>query len=76
MYFFSKVGDAVKFQVQSNCHCSFKMNYEVVSKGNIVYSGNHFARRIRKRFSKRRIARHINSEERYGKQRQEIRNGS
>lgn len=73
--FNSKVGNAVKFQVQSNCHCSFKMNYEVVSKGNVVYSGNHFARRIRKRFSKHRITRYTNSEERYGKHNQDIWNG-
>lgn len=44
-----KVGDEAKFRVSSTCPCNFTMHYEVVSRGNIVHSGVHTARLVKKR---------------------------
>lgn len=46
-----QIGDEARFQVHSSCPCNFTMFYEVMSRGNLVHSGIHFASHSRNRRS-------------------------
>ncbi len=43
-----EAGDEAKFRAHSTCPCNFTMFYEIMGRGNLLHSGIHFARHLRK----------------------------